>query len=508
MLANRRGRLVHETQHESLSPLPPKRGERGVWSRVAVSRYGEPQPPSPPDPLPPKRGERGVWSRSLPPVVACALIVTTFGCNRDSAKSTPATASPSFTIVHPQKQALPKIIEQPGEIRGYESTPLYAKLAGFVKSVNVDIGDSLEGPTDAKPGTVLAELSIPELVDEGKQKEALVDQAQAEVEQAKKQVVIAEANVESANAQIIEAKAGITRAKAMLRYWESEATRVTEMVKNKVVNPQTGSETENQLRAAEASRDEASARVTVAEKAAIKAQAELAKAREDEKAVAAKKRVADAEAARLKSLLEYRFIRAPYNGAVVKRSVDTGKFVQPAGNEKSEALFTVVRLDTVRVPIEVPEADAGLVHKGDPVTIRIPSLRGEEIAAKVSRTSEALDPASRTLRVEIDLKNDDHHLRPGLYVYAKITAPMPEAWTLPANAVVKQAEQMVVFLHKDGKAVRLPVQSGRTDGKFTEVVKKLKQATTNEWEDWTGTEDVLSGPASTLADGQAVQLGK
>ena len=52
------------------------------------------------------------------------------------------------------------------------------------------------------------------------------------------------------------------------------------------------------------------------------------------------------------------------------------------------------------------------------------------------------------------------------------------------------------------------MQSGRTDGKFTEVVKKLKPGTTNEWEAWTGTEDVLSGPANALADGQVVEEGR
>jgi hypothetical protein len=85
---------------------------------------------------------------------------------------------------------------------------------------------------------------------------------------------------------------------------------------------------------------------------------------------------------------------------------------------------------------------------------------------------------------------------------------MPEVWSLPADAVVKQADQTVVFLHVEGKAVRLPIQPGRSDGKFTEVFKKLKPGTTNVWEDWTGAEDVLAGPANTLADGQAVQIGQ
>ena len=155
----------------------------------------------------------------------------------------------------------------------------------------------------------------------------------------------------------------------------------------------------------------------------------------------------------------------------------------------------------------MPEADAGLIHKGDAATIRIPALNGETIKATVSRTSAALDPGSRTLRVEIDLPNPDLRLRPGQYVNAQITAPMPEAWVLPKNAVVKQAEQVVCYVYRDGKAVRTPIRSGRSDGKFTEVFKKLKPGTTDEWEDWKGTEDVLAGPASTLTDGQAVQVG-
>jgi RND family efflux transporter MFP subunit len=188
--------------------------------------------------------------------------------------------------------------------------------------------------------------------------------------------------------------------------------------------------------------------------------------------------------------------------------VDTGHFVQPAGAGKAEPLFTVVRLDTVRIPVDVPEADAGLVHKGDKATVRIPALKGAEFAGEVKRTAEALDPGSRTLRVEIDLPNPDRKLRPGLYVNTRITAPMPEAWVLPANAVVKQADQTVCFLYRDGKAVRLPIQPGRSDGKFTEVFKKQKAGSPAEWEDWDGKEDVLAGPANTLADGQAVEIAK
>ena len=443
-----------------------------------------------------------------------ALLLTTIavcGCSRSSPTSGTAGGSPSaaFHLVHPQKKALPKVIEQPGTVHAYESAPLYAKLAGFVKKVHVDIGDAVEGPTKSAPGTVLAELSIPELVDEGREKEALVERAQAEVEQSKKLAEIAEANVVVADAQIVpRPRRASKRAQANLKRWESEATRVAEMVRSKALDPQTGAETENQLRSAEAARDESRARVIVAEKGAVKATAELGKAKQDVKAAEAKRKVADAEAARLRSLLEYRYLRAPFTGVISRRGIDTGHFVQPAGAGKSDALFTVVRLDTVRVPVDVPEADAALVTKGAKASVRIPSMAGAEFTGVVNRTAEALDPGSRTLRVEIDLPNPDRKLRPGQYAYVRITAEMPPAWVLPANAVVKQADQTVCFLYRDGKAVRLPIQPGRTDGTWTEVVRKQKAGAPGAWEDWTGQEDVLSGPTGTLTDGQAVEIAR
>jgi HlyD family secretion protein len=445
-------------------------------------------------------------------LLLAGLAVT--GCNKSSPNAGPqANPAPggTFTLVRPQKKALPKVIEQPGTIQAYESAPLFAKLAGFVKKVYVDIGDAVEGPApspgggEPRPGTVLAELSIPELEDEGRQKGALVEQARAEVEQAKQQVVIAQASAASAEAQVLAAKAGHKAAQATFKRWESEAGRVAQMFKDKVVNQQTVDETENQLRATEAAADEAGARVTVAEKAAVKAQAEFGKAQEDVKATDAKRKVTEADAARLKSLLDYRFIRAPFAGVVTRRNVDTGHFVQPAAAGKGEPLFTVVRLETVRVPVDVPEADAAIITKGAKAAIRVPALKGTEIAGQVARTSEALEPGSRTLRVEIDLANADRKLRPGMYVYARITAEMPEAWVLPANAVVQQADQTVCFLYRDGKAVRLPVRAGRTDGTWREVFAKEKDAP-GTWEDWTGTEEVLAGPTATLSDGQAVNV--
>jgi HlyD family secretion protein len=435
--------------------------------------------------------------------LSVVLALVFVGCSKTPTAGPAAAPTAPFTVVHPQKKILPRVIEQPGSVRAYEEAPLYAKLAGYVKVVHVDIGDPVDGPSSSAPGAVLAELSIPELEDEGRQKDALVEFAAAEVEQSKKSLTVAEAGVGSADAQVIEAKAGLKRADANLARWKSENARVAEMVRNRSLDAQTGAETENQFRAAEATAEEARARVVVAEKAAVKAQAEFEKAQEDVKATDAKRKVAAAEAARVRSLLEYRFIRAPFTGVVSRRTVDAGHFVQPVGAAKVDALFTVVRIDTVRVPIDVPEVDAALVHKGQKAAIWVPALKAT-FEGTVSRTSEALEPGSRTLRVEVDLPNKDRRLRPGMFVTSKISAEMPEVWVLPANTVVKQAEQMVCFLYRDGKAVRQPIQTGRTDGTLTEVFKKGVAG--GPLEDWNGNEAVLSGSTTTLTDGQAVEV--
>jgi hypothetical protein len=185
--------------------------------------------------------------------------------------------------------------------------------------------------------------------------------------------------------------------------------------------------------------------------------------------------------------------------------VNTGDFVQPAGG-KGDWLFTVSRLDPVRVVVEVPEADAALVRDGAEVSLSIPALRIGALKAAVSRTSWALAPGARTLRTEVDLPNKDGRYRPGTYVYARLTAEQPAAWTLPAAAVVKQGDLNVCYRIEGGKAVRTPVQVGRGDGQVVEVQKFLKPGSASDWVDPTGKEEV-AGKAAGLSDGQAVEVG-
>lgn len=275
--------------------------------------------------------------------------------------------------------------------------------------------------------------------------------------------------------------------------------RIAKLLTGGVGDSQTLDETKNQLRAADAGRKEAAARVLSAQAAVKKAAADEGKAAADVSTACAKLEVSKAEVRRLDALRGYTTIKAPFDGVVTRRAVNTGDFV--TGNEKA-GLFAVARVDPVRVVVSVPEADAGLVAVGQDVRLAVQAVAGPEQAGKVVRTSWSLEPGSRTLRTEIDLPNEKGFLRPGMYVHAKLTAELPAAWSVPAAAIGKAGDESVMYLVEGGKAVRVSVQLLKGDGQFTQV-RRYKKPGATDWTDATGAEAVAT-PASALTDGQAV----
>jgi multidrug efflux pump subunit AcrA (membrane-fusion protein) len=384
----------------------------------------------------------------------------------------------------------------------YEETHLYARVPGYVRlerdpqgRIVYDIGRKITGPRyegdkETAPGEVMAELVVPELREEVNQKNALTRQAQAEVEQARKALAAAEAHIDTLESAVVEAKALRDR-------WESESKRITKLAAEGAIEPQVRDETLNQYKAA-------AARVTSAESAVKKGRADRDKAKADVRAAEARVDVAKADALRAEAMLGYARIRAPYDGIVTARKVANGDFVQPVGG-KGDWLFSVARLDPVRVVIAVPEADAGLVEEKMEVKLRIPALASPSPTGKVIRTSWALEPGSRTLRVEVDLPNKDGKIRPGMYVSAHLSGKLPETWTLPATAVVKQGDETVCFLIEGDKVVRTPVQTGRNDGALVEVPQYRRTGQPPSWQAWTGKEKVAS-KAAGLVDGQTVSV--
>ena len=343
-------------------------------------------------------------------------------------------------------------------------------------------------------GQVLAVLSVPELDAETEQKMATVEETEAKLAQAKASEEVAQANLASAQAKLTEVQAGTKRADADLARWQSEFKRVEQLHNERALTGSLLDETRSKLRSSESSREEVYAQVKTAEVAVRQGQAMLDKARSDVTAAAASIKVARSDARRVRALLDYATIVAPYDGVITRRNVDVGDLTTPG--TQGQPLFIVARDDLVRITVSVPEMYATEVEAGDRVLVRLQALSGRDFEGKVTRTSWTLDVKNRTLRTEIDVPNPKGTLRPGLYAYATVVVEEhADALSVPTSALVRQDSKTFCVAVIDGRAVRKPVVVGLDDGTRAEILSGLQ-----------GTEAIVKAYGSSLADGQSVAV--
>lgn len=431
-------------------------------------------------------------------VIGCWLSAGCNGKAPPSSESAAPAAPELLTVatVKPERQTVRRTVAQPGEIQAFEQTPIYAKIAGYVRKVHKDIGDPV------KAGELLAELWVPEMDEEVKRKTALVRQAEAEQVQKKKAYSAAEANVKSAQAKVREAESDRLRAAAEAERAKSTYDRLKKSTA--VLSQEILDETKLGYESARAAVAQVEAKILSAQAVQAEAEALMEKAKADIIVAEAHHEVAKADRDQAQTLLNYAKVAAPFAGVVTRRNVDTGHFLQPAsGGVKGEPLFVVVRSDPVRIFVDVPETDAGWVVDGTAAVVRVQALKGQEFKGKVTRSAWSLDARTRTLRAEIDLANAGGILRPGMYAYAALTLEHAQTWTLPAAAVVSQDDGVFCFQVRDGKAIRTPLQVGLSDGQRTEILKQRVPGGEDQWVDFTGNEVIAANPAA-LKDGQAV----
>jgi len=432
-------------------------------------------------------------------VLVASLTILAGGCQQSSAqtekKLPDASSSPEpaarVSVIKPQRKNLERRCDQPGEIMPLEETPIYAKIAGYVQSVNVDIGDRI------KKDDPLVVLFVPELMEELKQKDALIAQADAQVQQAQAAVEVASAAIESAQANVAAAQAAITRTTAALERWKSESSRIDELAERSAVNRKVADETLEQFRVAQGAKQEAEAQVTSARAAGREAEAKLTAAKADVAAAEARLTVAKADYNRVKALTEYLAIKAPYDGAVTQRLVHTGHFVQPAVSGRDQPLLVVQHSDVVRVVVYVPESDAGYTKPGAPATIRVQSL-DKPLMGTVKRVASALDTATRTLRAEIELDNSAGQLSPGMYAYVSLlVAQKNDTLVIPTTAVLSEQRKSYCLTVADGTIVRTPIEIGLRAGGDLEVTSGLS-----------GEEQIVPKNQSGLHEGQPAEIAK
>lgn len=383
------------------------------------------------------------------------------------AASTSGPPAIAVTRVRLAVATLRRTVEEPGQILSREEAVLQARIAAQVTDVLVDIGSFVRGPSGNTQGELLVRLDAPELVAEHTQRLTEAKLAEAELEQSKHALKAARAGQTAVVALIREADAAIKRTMANQERWRSENRRVAGLVKDRVLDQQTSEEIGNQARAAEAHHEEALARLETAGRARDKADADVVHAEGAVLTAAAKLDVARAIAARTATYLEFRSVRAPFDGVITKRSCSPGEILEVGS---SPPLFTVARIDPARAVAYLPETLAARLETNREVVIRFPGGGAPDMKAKISRTGWALDTTSRTLRMEADLPNPaPHPVRVGAYIKMVLPLVWSEARVLPKSAVMRQQDQSVAFVARSGKARRVVVETGGADDKNIEI---------------------------------------
>jgi HlyD family secretion protein len=451
------------------------------------------------------------YSFQLSLAIALSLVCSS-GCKPIA---TPQAASPSGGPAGAAANDLPKVAtakpvrkdivqrtDQPGKIESFTTTPVHAKVGGFIDKLLVEIGDRVSGPrTDdqgktVEAGQLLAVLSAPELDDEWHQKNAQLQQTQADVEQAAAAVKVAESLVQSAEANLEECMAGQGRVQAAYDRWNSELSRVKSLVASQTVTQKLADEAQEQFKSAESARFEISAKIRSAKAKRNESSIAVEKSLADLKSIQARMNVVQAELHRVESMREYLQIRAPFSGVVTQRNVDQGFLVQPARSGQDTPLFVVVQIDRLRVLVDVPENEAGLVDIGRKAIIRIPSLSGQVIEGIVSRTSWALQTPTRALRCEIDIPNESGIVRPGMYANVELLiAERTNAIVVPKGTVIQRDGQSICLsVDSQGIVVRKPVSLGIRSAQEIEITSGLD-----------GTENLISANTNAFKEGQKVQ---
>jgi RND family efflux transporter MFP subunit len=355
-----------------------------------------------------------------------------------SALASIADTIPTVPVAKVARATLSGDLAVTAEFEPYQEVDVMAKVAGYVHSITVDIGDRVRG------GQVLATLDVPEMEDE-------LTKAGASVEQASAEVTMASDELSRANSAHDLAHLSFTRI-------QNVAQREPGLVPQQQV-------------------DEFRSRDLVGEAQVAAAKSRLLAAQKRE-------RVEQAEVGRLKTLRSYTTITAPFSGVITKRYANPGAMIQ-AGTASQSQVMPLVRLsqnDLLRLILPIPESSAPKVRPGQAVDVNVPSLQ-KTIPGRIARIAGKLQLASRTMDTEVDVPNPNLMLLPGMY--AQVSLRLEEhvdALAIPLDAVERSGNSTNVYrvdssgvLHVAPvvlgleTAQRLEVRSGLQDGDLVVV---------------------------------------
>jgi RND family efflux transporter MFP subunit len=320
---------------------------------------------------------------------------------------------PQVDVVAAKLSPLTRRLVLPGETAAWYDSKIYARVDGYVEKWLVDIGDHVDN------GQVLALIDTPEL------------DAQLLAARAKLTAARAEVNVKQANADF---------AKSTFDRWRNSPQGVV-------------SEQEREAKKA----------------SSLGADSEL---------IASKAQVAldEADVERLTSLTEFKKVKAPFDGVIVERDIDIGDLVNAGRGSAMSALYRVAHNEPMRVFVNVPQSAADdLLTDDAKATITVGGTTGRHYDGKVSRTSRAINPQSRTLRVEVDIPNSDSRLVPGMYVEVSFTLKNSIGVQVPAAALLFRPRPQVAVIDDKNVVEFREVKIGTDNGDVVQIESGLKE---------------------------------
>jgi RND family efflux transporter MFP subunit len=337
-----------------------------------------------------------------------------------------------------QKEALPEVsfvpvtrasvtgnLVLPGSIQAVTEAPVLARAEGFVIKRYVDIGDRVTA------GQLLAEIEAPDL-------DQQVRQAQASLQQAR-------ADLERATASLEQGQANESLAKITAGRWES-------LTRQGIASKQDNDQYQAQY------------------------VAQVANVRALDRAVAVAKSSIDAASAnvdRFTDLKSYLKVKAPFAGVITLRNVDVGALV----NSGNTLLFRIAQTNPLRTYLNVPQSSASDVHVGQIAMLSTSDLPERKFPGSVARTANSLDPATRTLLVEIHVANPDGKLMPGMYAQVDLNLPRKDPPLLmPSDTLVVRPEgTMVAVLSPENVVHFQRITVGRDFGDRIEVLSGMTE---------------------------------
>lgn len=327
-------------------------------------------------------------------LTSCARQATT---TRAAAK---AEEPQTVAVAKTSTESVSQVIVLTAEFRPFQEIDVMAKVSGYVKEIKVDVGDRVT------QGQLLATLEVPELHDDLAKADAAVVRARAEVARARDEHRRAESAHQIAHLSFERLSGVLARKPGLLAQQEI---------------------------------DEAHSRDLVAE-------AQVAAAKSAMAAIDEQVKLTSADTRKVKTLIEYTRVTAPFPGVVTKRYADPGSMIQAgtASHTQAMPLIKLSQNSTLRLILPVPESAVPTVHIGQTVEVRVPTLN-RSFPGRVARFSGKLSSATRSMETEVDVSNPNLVLLPGMYAEVDLTLQKRNrVLTIPTAAVDPDRKVMVV----------------------------------------------------------------